>query len=179
MSNQQSTLESLRTTAAEATHTVAETIDPSPEKEASGWRTKNSLKEERAQNGGEKATYKEQLHEAARGGPDGLKNKESVVSKGVQSLASYVPSSNKLTVLLNANYNLAISYIPGGPALEKAIYGTSDADINAAQGNVQDDGIPPTRPQNDTQVEEFLRGQYKSKKGDAPEFGEDNGMTGA
>lgn len=82
MSNQQSTLESLRTTAAEATHTIAETIDPTPEKETSGWRTKGSLKEEREQNGGQKATYKEQLHEAARGGKDGLQNQESVVSKG-------------------------------------------------------------------------------------------------
>ena len=86
MSNQQSTIESLRTTAAEATHTIAETIDPTPEKEASGWRTKNSLKEERARNGGEKATYKDQLYEAARGGPNGLMGKESVVSKGRQLL---------------------------------------------------------------------------------------------
>ena len=90
MSNQQSTFESLRTTAAEATHTLAQTIDPSPEKEASGWRTKNSLKEERARDGSETGTYKEQLHEAARGGPDGLKGKESVVSKGMAVLASFV-----------------------------------------------------------------------------------------
>lgn len=82
MSHQQSTIESLRSTAAEATHTIAQTIDPDPEKEASGWRTKNSLKEERKQNGDGKASYKEQLHDAAKGGPDGLKNQESIVSKG-------------------------------------------------------------------------------------------------
>lgn len=77
------------------------------------------------------------------------------------------------------NFHLAISYIPGGPAVEKAIYGTSDAQINAAQGNIRDNGTPPTRPANDTQVEEFLKEQYKSKQGDLPEIGQDNGMTGA
>ena len=83
MSNQPSTIEALRTTAAEATHTIAETIDPSPEKEASGWRTKGSLKAEREKAGGEKGTYKEQLHQAAKGGPDGLKKQENLVSKGM------------------------------------------------------------------------------------------------
>lgn len=80
---------------------------------------------------------------------------------------------------VHADSRIAISYIPGGPALEKAVFGTSDAQINAAQGNIRDDGTPPTRPQNDTQVEEFLRGQYKSTKGNVPKIGEDEGMTGA
>ena len=68
----------------------------------------------------------------------------------------------------------AISYIPGGSALEKAIYGSSDAEMKAAQGSVRNDGTPPTRQANDTQIEEFLKDQYKSKKGDVPKLGEDN-----
>ncbi len=69
---------------------------------------------------------------------------------------------------------VAISYIPGGSALEKSIYGASDADMAATKGEVKDDGSPPTRPQNDVQVEEFLKSQYKSKSGSRmPELGED------
>ena len=54
--------------------------------------------------------------------------------------------------------------------------------MSAAQGHVQDDGTPPTRPANDTQVEEFLKDQYKSTKGEMPKLGADNDepkMTGA
>lgn len=85
MSHQQSTVESLRTTAAEATHTVAQTLDPNPEKEASGWRTKQSLKDARQQPDKSKGSYQEQLNEAAKGGPDSVRHKESVMSKGTAS----------------------------------------------------------------------------------------------
>ncbi len=84
MSTQPSQFEQVRTTAAEAIHTVAETVDPTPEKEAAGWRTKNSLKQERANNpDADKKSYKEQLNDAARGGSDSIRNNESIVSKGL------------------------------------------------------------------------------------------------
>jgi hypothetical protein len=81
MSNQPSTLEVLRTNAAEATHTFAEKIDLSNEKEASGWRTKNSFKNAQGEPC-KKGSYTDQLNEAAYGGPNGLQKKESTIGKG-------------------------------------------------------------------------------------------------
>lgn len=81
MSRQPSTIESLRYTASEATHTVAETLDPSGEKTASKWRQEESLDGSRrppSQDG----TYKEQLYEAAASGRKGSEEEESIVEKG-------------------------------------------------------------------------------------------------
>jgi hypothetical protein len=54
--------------------------------------------------------------------------------------------------------------IPGAKAVEKAIWG-EQVQNESTTHDIKDDGIPPTRPQNDTQVEEFLRKQYKSQSG--------------
>lgn len=81
MSRQPSTVESLRYTASEATHTVAETLDPSGEKKASKWRQEESLDGSRRfplQEG----SYKEQLDEAAASGPKGSEEEKSIVEKG-------------------------------------------------------------------------------------------------
>lgn len=50
--------------------------------------------------------------------------------------------------------NEVLSYIPG--------VGTEQATSNhgSENGQVKDNRTPPTRPDNDVQVEEFLRGQY-------------------
>lgn len=84
MSHQPSTVETIRSTAAQATHTVAETLDPSEEKEASGWRSKNSLKDAQGEPS-KKGSYKEQLNEAASGGPKGLQKEESMFTKSEMS----------------------------------------------------------------------------------------------
>lgn len=58
-----------------------------------------------------------------------------------------------------------MAYIPGGETIEKTVFGATETDMKAARGEIQDDGTPPTRPANDTQIEEFLKTQYKSKPG--------------
>lgn len=81
MSHQPSTVESLRSTASEATHTVAETLDPSEEKRASKWRQEETLDGSRtlpSQN----VSYKEQLDEAATSRRKSSEEEESIVEKG-------------------------------------------------------------------------------------------------
>lgn len=81
MSHQPSTAESLRYTASEATHTVAETLDPSGDKKASKWRQEESLDGSRrlpSQN----ESYKEQLDEAATTVQGGSEEEEGIIERG-------------------------------------------------------------------------------------------------
>lgn len=81
MSHQPSTAESLRYAASEATHTVAETLDPSGDKKASKWRQKESVEGSRrlpSQN----ESYKEQLDEAATTERGGSEEEEGIIERG-------------------------------------------------------------------------------------------------
>ncbi|KFZ09978.1 hypothetical protein V502_08393 [Pseudogymnoascus sp. VKM F-4520 (FW-2644)] len=138
MSRQPSTVESLRYTASEAAHTVAETLDPSGEKTASKWRQEESL-DGSGRPPSQDGTYKEQLDEAAASGRKGSEEEESIVEK-------------------------ATSYIPGASTVQSAIQ--SKQGVTASEGKVEDVGKPPTRPANDVQVEEFLKEQYRSRSTD-------------
>ncbi|KFY41471.1 hypothetical protein V494_02983 [Pseudogymnoascus sp. VKM F-4513 (FW-928)] len=135
MSRQPSTVESLRYTASEATHAVAETLDPSGDKSTSKWRQEESIESSRkisSQEGG----YKEQLDGAAESGRKGSEEDESIVGK-------------------------AVSYIPGASTVQSAIQGEQDTTVSEA--GAEDIKKPPTRPANDVQVEEFLEEQYRSR----------------
>jgi len=56
------------------------------------------------------------------------------------------------------------SYIQKGiSALQQTMFGQGPEPKQ--ENGVVDDGTPPTRPDHDVQVEEFLRKQYKSKNG--------------
>ena len=81
MSRQPSTVESLRYTASEAAHTVAETLDSSGEKTASKWQQVESL-DGPGRLSSQDGTYKEQLDEAAASGRKGSEEEESIVDKG-------------------------------------------------------------------------------------------------
>lgn len=81
MSHQPSTVESLRYTASEATHTVAETLDPSGENKASKWRTEGSLDDSRRLPPQDES-YKEQLYEAAASDRRSPAEKEGIVERG-------------------------------------------------------------------------------------------------
>jgi len=52
------------------------------------------------------------------------------------------------------------SYIPGVSKLQQAVFEQGDAEVATKLEG------PPTRPDHDVQVEEFLRNQYLSKSGD-------------
>ncbi|KFY45144.1 hypothetical protein V495_03104 [Pseudogymnoascus sp. VKM F-4514 (FW-929)] len=134
MSHQPSTVESLRSTASEATHTVAETLDPSEEKKSSKWRQEETLDGSRTLPS-QDVSYKEQLDEAATSGRKNSEEEESIVEK-------------------------AASYIPGASIVQSAIQGEQGG---AEREATVDTGKPPTRPANDVQVEEFLKEQYKSR----------------
>lgn len=55
--------------------------------------------------------------------------------------------------------NTAASCIPGASTVQSVIQGRQEA-------KVEDVGKPPTRPENDVQVEEFLKEQYRSRSTD-------------
>lgn len=55
----------------------------------------------------------------------------------------------------------AASYIPGASTIQSTVQGKQKASTSEAK--TVDDGKPPTRPANDTQVEEFLKEQYRSR----------------
>lgn len=75
MSHQQSTVESLRSTASEATHTVAETLDPSENNKASKRRQEESFLSQ-------DVPYKEQLDKAATGERKESEAEPSIVERG-------------------------------------------------------------------------------------------------
>jgi len=132
MSNTPSQTDTLRSAAATATHAVAETIEPSEEKQKSRSDDKESYKDRL-----DKAAYEYEGHNA--------------------------PPKNETLV------KKASSYIPGLSSLTGQ---TPSSETTSRQGPM-DEGKPPTRPDHDVQVEEFLKGQYKSKSGDAmPNVGE-------
>lgn len=81
MSHQPSTIESLRSTASEATHTIAETLDPSEDKKASKWRQEESLDGSRRLPS-QDVSYKEQLDEAATSAQKGSEEEGSIVERG-------------------------------------------------------------------------------------------------
>jgi hypothetical protein len=81
MSRQPSTVESLRSTASEATHAVAETLDPLEYKRASKWRQEESLDGSRRLPS-QDVSYKEQLDEAATYEQKGSEEGESIVERG-------------------------------------------------------------------------------------------------
>lgn len=81
MSNQPSTIDSIRSTAASATHTVAEALDPS-QNQGSDSATSSSKKD--AQSSSSDKSFKEQLDEAAYTytPPGEEKKMESLLEKG-------------------------------------------------------------------------------------------------
>lgn len=81
MSRQPSTVESLRSTASDATHAVAEILDPSEDKKASKWRQEESLDGFRRLPS-QDVSYKEQLDEAATCEQMGSEEGESIVERG-------------------------------------------------------------------------------------------------
>jgi len=54
-----------------------------------------------------------------------------------------------------------LSSIPGASTIQSAVLGKQEG--AASEEKIDDVTEPPTRPQNDVQVEEFLKGQYRSK----------------
>ncbi|OBT92214.1 hypothetical protein VE01_09967 [Pseudogymnoascus verrucosus] len=138
MSRQPSTAESLRSAASEATHTVAETLDPSEDKNPSKWRQEESLDGSRRLPS-QGVSYKEQLDEAATSEQKGSEEEESIVER-------------------------AASCILGASTVQSVIQGKQEASTSEAK--VEDVGKPPTRPENDVQVEEFLKEQYRSRSKD-------------
>jgi hypothetical protein len=60
--------------------------------------------------------------------------------------------------------NTAASYIPGAVTVQSTIHGKEGATTN--EENMEDIGKSPTRPDNDVQVEEFLKKQYRSTSRD-------------
>lgn len=67
-----------------------------------------------------------------------------------------------------------VETIPGMDALQRAAFGQTEAEVKETDHETKDNGGPPARPVNDTQIEEFLKEQYKSKSGkDMPKIGED------
>ncbi|OBT70444.1 hypothetical protein VE03_00035 [Pseudogymnoascus sp. 23342-1-I1] len=147
MSRQPSTIESLRYTASDVTHTVAETLDPSEEKKASKLGQEESLDDSKRFMS-QDVSYKEQLDEAAASGQKDSEGEEGIVER-------------------------AASYIPGASTVQSTIQGKQGS--AAREANVEDDGKPPTRPANDVQVEEFLKEQYRSRStnDDTPKPSED------
>lgn len=70
-------------------------------------------------------------------------------------------SANEAIYVYVLTTNAAASYIPGVLAAQSIIQGKKGA--TATEPKVEDVGKPPTRPENDVQVEEFLKEQYRSK----------------
>ncbi|OBT80604.1 hypothetical protein VF21_00321 [Pseudogymnoascus sp. 05NY08] len=89
MSRQPSTVESLWYTASEATHTVAETLDPSEDKNASKWRQEELLDGSRRLPP-QDVSYKEQLDEAATSEQKGSEEEGSIVERA----ASCIPGAS-------------------------------------------------------------------------------------
>lgn len=56
----------------------------------------------------------------------------------------------------------ALSWIPGVSALQKSTLEQGPEDNNT----VKDNGAPPTRPEHDVPIEQFLRKQYHSRSGE-------------
>lgn len=54
-----------------------------------------------------------------------------------------------------------VPYVPGVAALQDSAIGQGAA--SKSDGMADDDGAPPKRPDHDLQVEQFLKGQYKSQ----------------
>ncbi|KAB8304309.1 hypothetical protein EYC80_003719 [Monilinia laxa] len=64
----------------------------------------------------------------------------------------------------------ALSWIPGISTLQK-----STLEQGPEDRIVKDNGLPPTRPEHDVPIEQFLRKQYHSRSGDGiPNPGESN-----
>jgi len=174
MSYQPSTTDTIKDSISTAYATVSETVLPSSSTPASDSNDRESrsrqqrngeeergLKEDYQGQECRKGDYKDQLNEAARG--DSPWNKyDDRRGKGTEEGEG------------GGFVEKVYSYIPGTASSQASQQSPASAELGSTRRKVRDDGTPPTRPENDVQVEEFLRRQYKSKGGQGMENVRDN-----
>jgi len=185
-------MDNVRSAASVATHTVAETLDPSASNDSLGSgaksREEKKIKEGYAKdahgNVSEKGSYKDQLNTAALEGREGLLAMHTKDGSITDTGMSVFPPSIRFLQVKQCNVGVcndtgsrevfvdepswlfkACAYVPGVNAVREAIYGRDGGEENKKNA-LEDNGTPPTRPDHDTQVEEFLKSQYHSGSGD-------------